>query len=142
MAKVVAVHRLQLNPGVDPAAFEQFVQADVFPGLDIVFTVDKMMSHGYTKINWLGCEHRLLRPDPQTDSSAAYLWMIVAAVDDSELTTDEGLRAVQQEAMDTAQEFFDTGGPPDTVASVKLKSFASWVSLATYIEAASRAFTA
>lgn len=68
--------------------------------------------------------------------------MIVAAVDDSELTTDKGWRAVQQEAMDNAQEFFDTGGSPDSVASVKLKPFASWVSLATYIEAASRAITA
>jgi len=138
MPRVIAIHRLTLNPGVDPAAFEQFVQSEVFPGLRVVIQVDKTISHGFTKINWLDSEHLLLRPGPQTDSNATYLWMITAPVDEDELSTEDGRHAVEQEAIDKSQNFVELGSAEDTVASVKLKPFATWVSLQTYIEAASR----
>jgi hypothetical protein len=136
--KVIAIHRLTLNAGVDPAVFEQSVQTEVFPGLSIVFQVDKTLSHGFTKIDWLSSEHLLLRPGAQTDSNATYLWMISAPVDEAELSTEEGRRAVEEEAVAKAQNFFELGSTEDTVASVKLKPFAAWVSLQTYIVAAAR----
>jgi len=109
LPKVIAIHRLTLNDGVDPGAFEQFVRSDVFPGLSVVFQVDKTLSHGLTKIDWLSSEHLLLRPGPQTDSGATYLWMISAPVADAQLSTVEGRRAVEEEALDKAQSFFDLG---------------------------------
>ena len=136
MPKVIAIHRLTLNDGVDPGAFEQFVRSDVFPGLSVVFQVDKTLSHGLTKIDWLSSEHLLLRPGPQTDSGATYLWMISAPVADAQLSTVEGRRAVEEEALEKAQGFFELGSIEDTVASVKLKPFAAWVSVQTYIVAA------
>jgi hypothetical protein len=81
----------------------------------------------------------LLRSATQTDSNATYLWMITAPVEESELSTPERRRAVEDEAHHIAQEFFDTGSSEETIASVKLKPFATRVSLETYIEAASRA---
>ena len=136
MPKVIAIHRLTLNDGVDPGAFEQFVRSDVFPGLSVVFQVDKTLSHGLTKIDWLSSEHLLLRPGPQTDSGATYLWMISAPVADAQVSTVEGRRAVEEEALEKAQGFFELGSIEDTVASVKLKPFAAWVSVQTYIVAA------
>jgi hypothetical protein len=136
--KVIAIHRVVLNAGVDPCAFEQFVQSDVFPGLSNVFEADKTLSRGLTKIDWLSSEHVLLRPGPQTDSGAPYLWMISAPVADAQLSTAQGRRAVEEEAMDKAQNFFELGSTEDTIASVKLKPFAAWVSLQTYIVAAAR----
>jgi hypothetical protein len=136
LPKVIAIHRLTLNDEVDPGAFEQFVRSDVFPGLSVVFQVDKTLSHGLTKIDWLSSEHLLLRQGPQTDSAATYLWMISAPVADVQLSTLEGRRAVEEEAMDKAQSFFELGSTEDAIASVKLKPFAEWVSLQTYMVAA------
>jgi hypothetical protein len=134
--KVIAIHRLTLNDEVDPGAFEQFVTSELFPGLRVVFQVDKTLSRGLTKIDWLSSEHLLLRPGPQTDSAATYLWVISAPVADAQLSTLEGRRAVEEEAMDKAQSFFELGSTEDTIASVKLKPFAEWVSLQTYLAAA------
>jgi hypothetical protein len=139
MPKVVAVHRLQLNAGADPAAFERVMNDDVFPGLNAVFRGDKMLSHAATKIGWLHSEHLLLRPGPQTDSTAHYLWMIIAPVDDSRLTSADNRHAVEQEAINKAQEFY-TGGDGDTDAAAKIAPFAAWISLQTFIETASREF--
>jgi hypothetical protein len=48
MAKVIGIHTLSLNPGVNAAEFEPLVLKDVFPGLGVVVQVDKTISHSFT----------------------------------------------------------------------------------------------
>jgi hypothetical protein len=133
MAKVVGVHRLALKPGVNGAEFEEFMRTTVFPGLGIVVHVDKTISHGFTLADWGDAEHLLLRSN-QDDKDGNYLWMIVAQVADDKVSTEEGRRAMGQEAQAIAQEFFDLGSREDTIAAVKLRPFATRTSFATFIE--------
>jgi hypothetical protein len=133
MAKVVAIHRLQLHPGVVAAAFEQFVQSELFPGLNAVFAHNKMITHNATKIAWLQSDHLLLRM-PGSDPST-YLWMIVAPIN-GELSNDERLREVEREASDIAEQFFDRRTVAEDIAAKMLKPFATRISLETFIEAA------
>jgi hypothetical protein len=134
MTQAIAIHRLELKPGTDPLKFEELVRSDVFPGLHIVPQVNKMISHAFTKISWLASEHMLVRAAKQADGNGTYLWIITAPVDDSELATDDGMRAVESELAEIGDEFFSLGSTPETIASHKMAPFATRSSLETYLE--------
>ena len=57
-----------------------------------------------------------------------------------DVRTEEGRRAVDQEAQSKAEEFFDTGEGADSIAAVKLEPFATRTSFATFLEVAAREF--
>jgi hypothetical protein len=141
MSRIVAIHRLELGSGVDRAAFEEFVRGDVFPGLSIVIHVNKMISHGFTKIRWMEGEHVLLRPQPSPDTGGTYLWMITAPVDESELDDADKRQAVESELRSIAEQFYDLGSTLESTAAHKLKPFATRTSLETYLETARRTDT-
>lgn len=140
MTRAIAIHRLELKPGTDPLKFEELVRSDVFPGLSIVPQVDKMISHEFTKISWLASEHVLIRGANQTAGDRTYLWIITAPVDDSELATDDGMRAVESELAEIGDEFFSLGSTKATIAAQKMAPFATRSSLDTYLEAAAFSF--
>lgn len=133
MAKVIGIHKLALKPGVKGADFEEVMRKKVFPGLGVVFQVDKTISHGFTLANWADAEHLLLHSS-EDDKDGNYLWMIVAQVPDDKVGTEDGRLAVGKEAQAKAQEFFDLGTNEDTIAAVKLRPFATRPSLATFLE--------
>jgi hypothetical protein len=131
MAKVIGVHRLALNQGVSDADFEEFMQKEVFPGLQVVIQVDKTISHEFTLADWRDAQHLLLRSD-HDDKDGNYLWVIVAEVADE--GTAEARVAVGQEAQAKAQEFFDLGSNEKSIAAMKLKPFATRTSFTTFFE--------
>jgi hypothetical protein len=140
MGKVVGVHRLALKPGVEAANFEEFVRKEVFPGLGVVIHgADKSFSHGLTAAHWLASRHMLLR-NTGDDAGGNYLWVIVADVDDEQVSTPEGRAAVGKEVQAKAQEFFDSGSGLASIASVKLTPFATRTSFETFLEACNFAF--
>ena len=138
VTRAIAIHRLELKPGTDPAKFEELVRSEVFPGLGIVFQLNKMMSHDFTKISWVEGENVLTRDTGQTAGSRVYLWTITAPVDDSRLATDEGRQAVESELAKIGDSFFsmgmDTEGSIETSAAHKLTPFATRSSFDTYLE--------
>jgi hypothetical protein len=138
MPKVVAIHRLQLKSGVDQAAFEKLVREDVFPGLAVVFQLNKKITHGFTAIRWLESEHVLLRGQPGPGTGAGYLWMISAPIDESEADTAGKRRAVESELQSIAEQFYDSGTTLESIAAHKLKPFATRAALETYLEVTAR----
>lgn len=140
MTRAIVIHRLELKPGADPATFEELVRSDIFPGLQIVPSVDKMISHDFTKISWMAGEHMLVRGAEQAAGNRVYLWIITAPVDDSELTTDDGRRAVESELAEIGDEFFSLGSTQETVAAQKMAPFATRSSFDTYLEVAAFSF--
>jgi hypothetical protein len=141
MTRAIVIHRLELKPGTDPMTFEELVRSDVFPGLHIVPQVDKTISHEFTKISWLASEHVLVR-GAEAAGKRTYLWIITAPVDDSELATDDGMRAVESELAEIGDEFFSLGSTQETIASHKMAPFATRSSLDTYLEVAAFSFRA
>lgn len=134
MPKVVGVHTLALKPGVSGADFEQFMQEQVFTtGIGMVINLDKKISHGFTLADWAGANHLLLR-NSQDDRKENYSWMILADVPDEHVSTAEGRLAVQNEALNIAEEFFSRGLTTDPSAAVKIKPFASRTSFAAFLE--------
>ena len=140
MTRAIVIHRLELKPGSDPVTFEELVRSDVFPGLHIVPQVNKLISHGFTKISWLASEHVLVRGAEQATGNRVYLWIITAPVDDSELATDDGRRAVESELADIGDEFFSLGSTQETIAAQKMAPFATRSSFDTYLEVAGFSF--
>jgi hypothetical protein len=133
MVRIVGFHRFALKPGVDASTFEKFVREDVFPGLGIVFAVDKTITHEFTLANWLNVQHVLLRTS-QGGAAGDYLWLITTNVDDEKLTTQEGRFAVDAEAQDKVDEFYTLGHVPSDIAKRKLEPFVMRTSSGAFLE--------
>jgi hypothetical protein len=140
LTRAIVIHRLELKAGTDPLTFEELVRSDVFPGLSIVPQVDKMISHDFTKISWLASEHVLIRGTEQAARNKTYLWIITAPVDDSELATNDGMRAVESELAEIGDEFFSLGTAQEPSAAKRMATFATRSSLDTYLEVTAFSF--
>ena len=110
------------------------MRSNVLKQLGIVFQFDKMISHDFTKADWLASEHLFLHSN-QADKAREYLWMIIAPVDDAEVSSQQGRDVVAKETQAIVKEFYDLGGRElEQVAAVKLRPFATHISVESYLE--------